>query len=101
MQRFYTESPVPTNLHPYKALKIFWGYNFFERYSTVWQPDIPVLVISGGQDPTFTNAMGADLAAYFPQGKHLHIKQAGHLVMAEYPETINSAIARFLIEHKL
>lgn len=38
--------------------------------------------------------MGADLAAYFNQGKHLHIViEAGHLLMAEYPETINGAIA--------
>ncbi len=41
-----------------------------------------------------TNHMGADLAAYFKQGKHLHIIiEAGHLLMAEYPETINQAIA--------
>ena len=38
--------------------------------------------------------MGADLAAYFKQGKHLHIIiEAEHLLMAEYPETINQAIA--------
>lgn len=40
--------------------------------------------------------MGADLAAYFPQGKHLHLSQAGHLSMAEYPELINRAIAQLL-----
>jgi pimeloyl-ACP methyl ester carboxylesterase len=101
MQRFFAESPVPTNVHPYKALEIFWGYNFFERHSTHWQLEIPCLVISGGQDPTFTADMGAELAANFPQGKHLHIKEAGHLVMAEYPQVINQAIAQFLIQHKL
>ena len=38
--------------------------------------------------------MGADLAAYFKQGKHLHIIiEAEHLLMAEYLETINQAIA--------
>ena len=38
--------------------------------------------------------MGANLAAYFKQGKHLHIIiEAGHLLMAEYPKTINGAIA--------
>lgn len=98
MQRFFAESPIPIELHPYKAIEIFWGYNFFHRHSTAWQPDIPVLVITGGQDPTFTADMGADLAAYFPQGRHLHMKEAGHLVMAEYPEAINQAIAQFLIE---
>lgn len=59
VQQFFAESPVPVEPHPYKALEIFWGYNFFERHSTNWQPDIPVMVISGGQDPTFTAQMGA------------------------------------------
>jgi pimeloyl-ACP methyl ester carboxylesterase len=93
MQRFFAESPVPIELHPYKAMEIFWNYNFFQRHSSDWQPDFPVLVVSGGQDPMFTGLMGADLAAYFAHGKHLHIFEAGHLVMAEYPETINQAIA--------
>lgn len=52
-----------------------------------------MLVVSGGQDPMFNAQMGVDLTAYFPQGKHLHFDSAGHLVMAEYPEEINQAIA--------
>ncbi len=41
----------------------------------------------------FIGLMGADLAAYFTQGKHLDILEAGDLVMVEHPETINQAIA--------
>jgi hypothetical protein len=38
--------------------------------------------------------MAANLAAYFRKGKHLHLRGAGYLVMmAEYPESINQAIA--------
>lgn len=94
IQRFLAESPVPFEAHSYQALEIFWGYNFFERHSPNWLLEIPFLAISGGQDPTFTSQMGVDLAACFVQGKHLHIKEAGHLVMAEYPEKINQAIAQ-------
>lgn len=93
IQRFFVENPVPVEFYPYKALEIFWGYNFFRRHPTPWLPNFPVLVISGGQDPMFTAQMGANLAAYFPQGRHLHLASAGHLVMAEYPEEINFAIA--------
>lgn len=93
IDQFFAESPVPTTTHPYKALEIFWGYNFFTRYRRAWQLDIPILVVSGGQDPMFTAQMGADLAAHFPKSKHLHIANAGHLVMAEHPEVINQAIA--------
>lgn len=94
ISQFFAESPFPTAPHPYKALEIFWGYNFFTRHPTHWQPNIPVLVVSGGQDPMFTAQMGAELTAHFPKGKHLHLTDAGHLVMAEYPQVINQAIAR-------
>lgn len=93
MQQFFAESPIPIELHPYEALKVFWGYNFFRRHTTPWQPDFPMLVVSGGQDPMFTAQMGVDLAIYFPQGRHIHLDSAGHLVMAEYPEEVNQAIA--------
>ncbi len=55
-QWFFAESPMPIERHLYKALEIFWGYNFFSRNPTDWQPDSPVLEVSGGQDPTFTAA---------------------------------------------
>lgn len=93
IQQFFAESPVPTTVHSYRALEIFWRYNFFHRNARPEQLDTPVLVISGGQDSMFTEAMGSTLAAHFPQGQHLHLPDAGHLLMAEYPEIVNRAIA--------
>jgi len=52
--------------------------------------------MSGGQDPMFTEDMGQELAGHFPQGQHLHFEQMGHLMIAEAPSAINSAIAQFL-----
>ena len=31
IDRFTAESPLPVHAHPYDALRIFWGYNFFAR----------------------------------------------------------------------
>jgi pimeloyl-ACP methyl ester carboxylesterase len=92
MERFFAECPVPTEPQPYQALEIFWSYNFFRRDSPPINARIPVLAISGGKDPMFTYKMGEDLAACFPLGKHLHLPDAGHLVMAEYPDVVNCAI---------
>ncbi|WP_013323480.1 alpha/beta fold hydrolase [Gloeothece verrucosa] len=96
LERFLNECPVPTNFEPYKALEIFWGYNFFARYNSPIEFQIPVLVISGGQDSMFTQSMGEELASHFTQGQQLHLPQAGHLVIAEYPEIVNEAICNFL-----
>ncbi|RZM77763.1 alpha/beta fold hydrolase [Leptolyngbya iicbica] len=95
LQQFLAESPVPAHFAPYQALQIFWGYNFFTRRSGTWQLNYPTLIISGGQDPMFTHDMGAALVQHFPQGHHLHLENAGHLVMAEYPDTINQALLDF------
>jgi pimeloyl-ACP methyl ester carboxylesterase len=95
IQRFIAESPVPVEPSPYTALQIFWGYNFFARRSDTWHLDYPALIISGGQDPAFTGEMGRALTTHFRQGQHLHLENAGHLVMAEYPDQINEAIAKF------
>ncbi|WP_017301341.1 alpha/beta fold hydrolase [Nodosilinea nodulosa] len=95
IDRFVVESPVPVHAHPYDALKIFWGYNFFARRDRPWHLNYPALVVSGGQDPMFTCAMGESLAQHFSPGRHLHLPQAGHLVMAEYPQAINAALAEF------
>ncbi|NMF85207.1 alpha/beta hydrolase [Nodosilinea sp. P-1105] len=94
IQQFMAESPIPVDAAPYKSLQIFWGYHFFAQRQT-WQLDIPALVISGGRDPTFTRAMGDALTQHFAPGQHLHLPEAGHLIMAEYPERINHALADF------
>lgn len=95
IERFLAESPVPTEAAPYEALKIFWDYNFFTR-RRLERRNIPVLVISGGQDSMFSKEMGEALVAVFPQGEHLHLPEAGHLMIAEYPEIVNNAIAAFI-----
>jgi pimeloyl-ACP methyl ester carboxylesterase len=92
MERFFAECPVPTEFEPYQALEIFWSYNFFRRPTPPLNSHLPVLVISGGQDSMFTFKMGEDLAACFPKGEHLHLPDAGHLVMAEYSDVVNEAI---------
>ncbi|MEM8830861.1 MAG: alpha/beta hydrolase [Cyanobacteria bacterium P01_G01_bin.19] len=97
IQRFFAESPVPTKSHPYEALEIFWGYNFWHRHRE-FKPQVPVLVITGGQDPSFTQEMGEKLASNFSLGKHLHLPEAGHLLIAEYPQVVNEAIADMLCE---
>ncbi len=95
IDRFLSESPVPTTAAPYEALEIFWDYNFFTRRRPQ-KLDIPVLVISGGQDSMFSKEMGEALAAVFPKGVHLHLPEAGHLLIAEYPEVVNGAIKTFI-----
>lgn len=70
-------------------------YNFFARRRSQ-RLNIPVLVISGGEDSMFSKVMGAELAALFPQGEHLHLPEAGHLMIAEYPKIVNEAIASFI-----
>lgn len=96
MQQFFAESPVPTESHPYKALEIFWGYNFWQRYRVGFKQKVPVLVITGGRDPSFTQQMGEDLANSFHFGQHFHLPSAGHLSIAEYPQIVNSTISNFV-----
>ncbi|QDL10936.1 alpha/beta hydrolase [Brasilonema octagenarum UFV-E1] len=97
IERFFAECPTPTDFQSYKALEIFWGYNFFTRHLLPQNLHIPALIITAGLDPMFTHQMGNDLARHFVNGTHLHVTNAGHLVMAECPELINSAILKYLI----
>jgi pimeloyl-ACP methyl ester carboxylesterase len=98
MDQFFEESPTPVEHHPYEALEIFWGYNFFTRRKTDWHLDVPTLVVTGGQDAMFTYEMGEALADHFRMSQHLHLPNAGHLVMAEYPDMVNQAIADWIHE---
>ncbi|MFM7425732.1 MAG: alpha/beta fold hydrolase, partial [Elainella sp.] len=52
--------------------------------------------ISGGRDITFTDSMAAELASHFRPSQRLHIPEAGHVVMAEYPELVNRTLANWL-----
>ncbi|MGB8697991.1 MAG: alpha/beta hydrolase [Thermosynechococcaceae cyanobacterium] len=96
VERFFAESPIPVDFHSYKALEIFWKYDFFARAKTDHYRNIPTLVITGGRDAMFRYGMGEQLAAHFYQGQHLHFSEAGHIVMAEYSEAVNKAIAHWL-----
>ncbi|MGB3612557.1 MAG: alpha/beta hydrolase [Elainellaceae cyanobacterium] len=95
IERFVVESPVPVEPHPYDALQVFWGYNFFMRRSGRWRLDVPALIVSGGEDSMFTCDMGEALTQHFPQGRHLHWQDGGHLVMAEFPEQVNQELLQF------
>ncbi|MDJ0571859.1 MAG: alpha/beta hydrolase [Pleurocapsa sp. MO_192.B19] len=100
VERFFRESPVPTDSHPYEAVEIFWGYDFWQRHRE-FKPKIPILVITGGQDPSFTSEMGEELASRFPLGQHLHLADAGHLLIAEYPQIVNEAIANVFTHNEI
>ncbi|MGL5803890.1 MAG: alpha/beta fold hydrolase [Xenococcaceae cyanobacterium] len=93
---FFAENPTPVNYDAYKALEIFWKYDFFKNGSSTIKLNVPTLVISGGRDPMFTREMGDALTKCFLFAQHLHLPQAGHLVIAEYPDIVNGAIADFI-----
>jgi pimeloyl-ACP methyl ester carboxylesterase len=101
VDRFSAENLVPTDFHSYKALEIFWKYDFFSRAKTDRYRNISTLAITGGRDSMFSYAMGEQLASHFNQGRHLHFLEAGHIVMAEYPKLVNEAIAHWLAELRL
>lgn len=98
IDRYFAENPIPTDRHSYKALEIFWDYDLFARgkKDDLWR--IPTLTITGGRDPTFSQAMGDKLCSHFQHSKHLHFPGAGHIVMAEYPDEVNVAIAEWVAE---
>lgn len=101
VDRFCRESPIPFNVEPYRSLEIFWGYNFFQRPATRRWSQIPALILSGGRDPMFNLAMGDALAARFDQGRHQHLPDCGHLLMAEEPEMVNRSIANWIANEGL
>jgi pimeloyl-ACP methyl ester carboxylesterase len=96
IKQLLAECPAPLQAHPYAALEIFWQYNFFRRSQNNIAPQVPVLVISGGRDPMFSQQMGEELACVFPLGEHLHFADAGHLLIAEYPDIVNTAILEWM-----
>lgn len=99
--RLMEESPIPVELEPYRSIETFWGYNFHRRPDSKRVFQIPALILSGGQDPMFTQAMGETLAKSFQNGRHHHFRSRGHLLMAEEPETVNQAIAEWITSEGL
>jgi pimeloyl-ACP methyl ester carboxylesterase len=96
LQQFWAECPMPADQHAYKALEIFWAYNFFKKLKRHQYTEVPTLVMSGGKDSMFTRAMGEKLASQFRTSYHLHLPEAGHPLMAEYPYFVNQAIASWV-----
>lgn len=100
VQRFFQESPLPNDPHPYHALTSFWGYD--GRLAKI---SCPVLVITGETDSVFTPTMGQQLMKHIAtqQGqqhsRHLTVPRTGHLVMAESPSIVNHAILDLLTHH--
>ena len=96
VEQFLAESPIPTDEHSYRALNIFWGYDYFARSDATSLCRIPALVISGGRDPCFSGAMGEQLASHFDRAEHLHLPEASHLLMAEDHAVVNGAMAQWI-----
>ena len=96
LDRFFLESPLPTNVDPYRSVGPFWGYNLHRRpHPSRWR-EPPALVLTGGHDPMFNRAMGEALAGQFTLGQHHHIAEAGHLLMVEEPERVNQLITSWI-----
>jgi len=96
LDRFCAESPIPMTAEPYRSMEIFWGYDFHRRPAPAPWPHVPALVLSGGRDPMFSQAMGEALAARFERGHHRHLPGAGHLLMVEQADVVNAAIADWI-----
>ena len=94
--RFLEESPIPVELEPYRSIETFWGYNFHRKRDSERVFQIPAFILSGGEDPMFSQTMGDTLASCFLHGRHHHLRSCGHLLMAEEPETVNQLIANWI-----
>ena len=49
-----------------------------------------------GNDASFSEEMGNELANSFVLGQHFHLPKAGHLLIAEDHQVVNRAIADFI-----
>lgn len=56
---------------------------------------VPLLAISGHDDPVATPADAAAIAAAVPRGRAVDIPDAGHLASAEQPETVATLLNEF------
>ena len=101
VERLFRESPLPSSADPYRSLRAFWGYDAYRRPERDRWRAVPALVVSGGRDPAFSRAMGATLAAQFGDGRHHHIEEGGHLLMAERPQQLNQVLDAWLGERQL
>ena len=57
--------------------------------------NVPVLILSGGEDTVISPEMHAQLVAAFPKAQHVEFPKAGHASYAEYPDSFNEQIEEF------
>lgn len=98
LERFFRESPVPTERDPYRSVAPFWGFDLRRRSGPARWREPPTLVITGGRDPMFDQAKGEALAALFERSHHHHLPEAGHLLMVEEAERLNGLIAQSITD---
>jgi pimeloyl-ACP methyl ester carboxylesterase len=57
---------------------------------------VPALVITGGRDFAYNNAIGDELCAAIPGAAALRLPRAGHMANMEEPREVSGAIAAFV-----
>jgi len=58
----------------------------------------PVLVVAGGEDPTFPPAESEQMADAIPGARFVVLEQSAHLAALESPEEVNALIDDFLAD---
>lgn len=71
----------------------------FDVYEQLSSIDATTVVISGGTDITTPGAHARDLAAAIPGAVHLRHPDAGHMLLADAPDHVDSAINRAMGLH--
>ena len=69
-----------------------------DNVSICSQVDVPVLILSGGQDKVISKDMHAALISALPFAKQAMIPKAGHASSAEYPEQVTKHIKEFAMK---
>ena len=57
--------------------------------------NIPVLILSGGQDTVISTEMHNDVVKAFPKANIVEFPEAGHASYAEFPELFNQEVKKF------
>ena len=68
-------------------------FDVSERVSAI---NVPVLVITSGDDVLTPAQYGDVLEEKIPNSRRVHITDAGHIMSAERPDEVNNAITEFL-----
>lgn len=72
----------------------------FDAREQLTELSVPLLAISGRDDPVATSAAVAEIAATAPQGRAADIPDAGHLAPAEQPAAVAGLLMEFLGSEK-